>query len=113
MRIWDLQPNKLCRQHLLGEHRELHAIWTYLTTNKGSSYRKHPETLRWEGKLKALFNRHTALIREMEQRGYNHHTPLDLTKVDLTGQSEKQDQFINTIKEQIENIKSKHCSCNV
>lgn len=27
MRIWDLSPKRLCRNHLLGEHRELHAIW--------------------------------------------------------------------------------------
>jgi hypothetical protein len=25
MRIWDIEPRKLCRNHLLGEHRELHA----------------------------------------------------------------------------------------
>jgi hypothetical protein len=24
MRIWDLPPERLCRQHLLGEHREGH-----------------------------------------------------------------------------------------
>jgi len=28
MRIWDIPPKRLCRSHLLGEHRELHAIWS-------------------------------------------------------------------------------------
>ena len=34
MRIWDIAAHKLCRNHLLGEHRELHAIWSILTTGK-------------------------------------------------------------------------------
>ena len=34
MRIWDLKPEILCDKHLLGEHRELHAIWSVLTLNK-------------------------------------------------------------------------------
>ena len=42
MRIWDVPPECLCRQHLLGEHRELHAIWTILTTGK-TGYTRHPE----------------------------------------------------------------------
>ena len=66
----------LCRQHLLGEHRELHAIWMILTRGK-RGYRNHPETQRWHGKLRALFNRHARLVREFERRGYRHHTPLD------------------------------------
>ena len=27
MRVWDISTEKLCKNHLLGEHRELHAIW--------------------------------------------------------------------------------------
>ncbi|HEX6642404.1 MAG TPA: pyrimidine dimer DNA glycosylase/endonuclease V, partial [Thermoanaerobaculia bacterium] len=34
MRIWDVDPAELCRAHLLGEHRELHAIWTILTQDR-------------------------------------------------------------------------------
>lgn len=34
MRIWDIPPDKLCRNHLLGEHNELHAIWNILTLEK-------------------------------------------------------------------------------
>lgn len=75
MRIWVLSPKKLCQNHLLGEHRELHAIWSVLVNgNKG--YAHHPKTLRWKGKLKALFGRHEALVREMSTRGYRHRSPL-------------------------------------
>src|SRR6516225_12082778 len=61
MRIWDVDPALLCRQHLLGEHRELHAVWTILTTDS-AGYRRHPETLRWEGRLGALARRHDRLV---------------------------------------------------
>ena len=68
MRIWDILPKKLCRNHLLGEHRELHAIWSVIVNGK-TGYAKHPETLRWKGKLKALYCRHEALVIEMTARG--------------------------------------------
>ena len=35
MRIWDVRPEELCRLHLFGEHRELHAIWAILTRDEG------------------------------------------------------------------------------
>jgi Pyrimidine dimer DNA glycosylase len=76
MRIWDIALRRLCRAHLLGEHRELHAIWTVLTQGK-TGYSRHPETLRWKGKLRALFLRHEAQVLEMRRRGYQHHSPLD------------------------------------
>lgn len=76
MRIWDVPPRELCRNHLLGEHRELHALWTILTKHT-SGFKNHPETLRWRGKLKALYHRHEQLVKEMHRRGYAHHTPLD------------------------------------
>lgn len=109
MRIWDLDPALLCRAHLLGEHRELHAIWTVLTTNK-KGYSKHPETLRWRGKLKALYARHDRLVEEMERRGYNHKTPLD--KKLATGNS-TQEAFVHTPTEQREIIRKKDCACRV
>jgi len=79
MRIWDISPNKLCRNHLLGEHRELHAMWVVITENK-KGYSKHPETIRWRGRLKAMYLRHEELVKEMKQRGYDHKSPLDKRK---------------------------------
>lgn len=109
MRIWDVTPKILCRQHLLGEHRELHALWTILTEGK-QGYRKHPETLRWEGKLAALFRRHELLVEEICSRGYQHHSPLDISLA--TGASQ-QDSFVNSIDEQKVLLKKKGCTCNV
>lgn len=107
MRIWDIPPSSLCRQHLLGEHRELHAIWSVITKNK-KGYSKHPETMRWVGKLKALYIRHQALVQEIKKRGYFHKSDL---LVRLATGSREQDVFINTISEQIEILKKKKCFC--
>jgi len=109
MRIWDIPVEKLCRNHLLGEHRELHALWTIITENK-KGYSKHPETLRWKGKLKALYNRHEELVREMEKRGYNHKSPLDIKYA--TGK-EKQDKLIDSIEKQIQILNDKGCKCEI
>ena len=76
VRIWDVEPDVLCDRHLLGEHRELHAVWSILTTGK-RGYANHPETLRWRGRLKALYARHDRLVDEMKRRGFDHRSPLD------------------------------------
>ena len=109
MRIWDIHPKHLCRQHLLGEHRELHAIWSVLTKNK-KGYSKHPETIRWKGKLKALYKRHELLLKEMKSRGYNEQSPLNKN---LAKGSSKQTIFINSIKEQKQILKRKGCNCYI
>lgn len=107
MRVWDIEPKKLCRKHLLGEHRELHAIWTILTTNK-KGYRNHPETKRWEGKLAALYRRHENQVQEMVARKYQHHSPLD-AKFAVGGKVQR--SLVNTIEEQIELLTNKDCDC--
>lgn len=109
MRIWDLPPSILCRAHLLGEHRELHAIWTVLVEGK-TGYANHPETIRWRGKLAALSQRHAALVQEMERRGYRHASPLDEA---LATGSAVQDVFIDPPERQIELLRAKGCDCAV
>jgi hypothetical protein len=109
MRIWDLPPRVLCRQHLLGEHRELHALWRILTEGKGG-YARHPETRRWHGKHAALYSRHEALVAEMTRRGYRHHSPLDPT---LATGNAVQDEFVDTPQRQILLLQGKGCTCAV
>ena len=101
MRIWDISPQYLCRNHLLGEHRELHAIWVVITEKK-NGYSKHPETIRWQGKLKAMCLRHEKLVKEMTIRGYAHKSPLDKRKA--TGKS-RQDVFVDDPAKQIQLLK--------
>jgi hypothetical protein len=109
LRIWDLDPSLLCRQHLLGEHRELHAIWNVITQGK-KGYSRHPETLRWKGKLAALHRRHSALVEEMGIRGYSHRSLLD--KNLATGKT-CQDVFIDDPVSQLRMLCDKECDCLV
>src|SRR5579883_1035759 len=106
MRIWDLPPRLLCRRHLLGEHRELHAVWSILTKGK-TGYSSHPETLRWKGKLKALFARHERLVAEMARRGYRHASPL----VGKASGSAVQKSRLHSLAEQRKILRDKGCPC--
>lgn len=107
MRIWDIDPSHLCRNHLLGEHRELHAIWNILTQDR-RGYRSHPETRRWEGRLAALFRRHELLVAEMRRRGFEHRSELDPALA--TGLA-TQEELIDSIDRQIEILRMKGCGC--
>ena len=109
MRVWDVSPRLLCRKHLLGEHRELHGLWNILTKHKGKGgYSRHPETLRWVGKTKALYMRHEQLVTEMGKRGYQHHSPLNKK---LAKGSATQKTFIDSPAIQRNVLKQKPCDC--
>ncbi len=109
MRIWDIHPKHLCRKHLLAEHRELHGLWNILTKHKGKGgYSRHPETLRWLGREKALYLRHEALVKELIRRKYKHRTPLDKR---LARGLSTQEILLNTLKEQKIILKNKPCEC--
>lgn len=107
MRIWDIPPAQMCRQHLLGEHRELHGLWNILTQGK-TGYSRHPETLRWHGKLAALYRRHEELVAEIERRGYRHGSPLDPT---LATGADVQDVYVDPPARQYELLRAKGCGC--
>jgi hypothetical protein len=72
VRMWLVDPELMCRAHLLGEHRELHTFIGAL--NAGHSVRGYIE----RGLLEpaSLWWRHAKLVQEMLQRGYRHHSPL-------------------------------------
>ena len=109
MRIWDLSPDRLCRAHLLAEHRELHGLWVILTQGR-KAYANHPEVNRWRGKLRALYLRHEALAAEMLRRSYRHATPLNpALATGLAGQ----DAFVDTPERQVAILREKGCGCAV
>jgi hypothetical protein len=109
VRIWDLDVGLLCDRHLLGEHRELHAVWTVLTTGK-RGYVRHPETLRWHGRLAALFARHEAEVAEMRRRGFRHASPLDAR---LATGSREQTELVDSVDAQRERLAGRGCGCAV
>ncbi len=109
MRIWDVHPKHLCRVHLLAEHRELHGLWNILTKHGGrGGYAHHPETLRWVGKTRALYDRHESLVKEFARRGYDHRTPLDRRLARGKG---GQRVFLATVQRQKDILRAKPCPC--
>lgn len=76
MRMWNLLPELMCRQHLLGEHNELHKLHGCL--KKGKNLNGYINSGLVE--LHRLEHRHKELVREMKRRGYEHHSPLVLNK---------------------------------
>ena len=109
MRIWDIDPVHLCDQHLLGEHRELHAIWSILTTEK-QGYAQHPETRRWRGRLAALYARHGEQVNEMRSRGFRHLSPLNPRLA--TGVAQ-QSELVDPIDAQRARLTARACGCRV
>lgn len=107
MRIWDIPVECLCRKHLLGEHAELHAMWAIITGDR-RGFANHPETIRWRGKLKALYNRHEAQADEMRERGYKHRSDLDYNQA--RGE-DVQDSFVYAYREQIADLSSRCSEC--
>lgn len=107
MRIWDISPSLICNRHLLGEHRELHAIWAIITEGK-KGYRHHPEIKRWQGKLKALFLRHEEIVTEMKARGFRHASFLNES---LASGLSKQDVYLDSPEKQLQILKEKDCLC--
>lgn len=74
MRMWMIDPKLMCRRHLLGEHRELHALIGIL--RKGTSIQGYLDKNLIE--VYNIPNRHEEIVKEMRIRGYRHKSPLKI-----------------------------------
>jgi len=72
--MWNIDPKKLCRKHLLGEHLEMHMFAGSI--NKKISMKGYLDKGFLE--IHNLKKRHDALVEEMKSRGYNHKSPLPM-----------------------------------
>ena len=72
MRMWNVSPKLLCRKHLLGEHRETHALIGCIS--RGKSIRGYIDKGLVE--VHNIINRHNELVEEMVNRGYNHQSEI-------------------------------------
>lgn len=72
MRMWNLETNKMCDRHLLGEHVETHMMVGCL--NKGKSVQGYINKGLIE--IHNVKNRHEELAREMKSRGFTHKSKL-------------------------------------
>lgn len=75
--MWCVPPEYLCRNHLMGEHAELHQlVGTILRHPNGEAIAKgHAE----EGNIDTtrIGRRHAKLATEITNRGYNHDSPIE------------------------------------
>ena len=72
VRMWNIPPRHLCRQHLLGEHVEMHMFAGTLL--KGISIAGYIRDGLVE--TRHIIDRHDELVAEMLRRGYNHNSPM-------------------------------------
>jgi hypothetical protein len=72
MRQWNVKPELMCNQHLLGEHVEMHMFVG--TLNKGKSIKGYIDTGLVE--VHNLRKRHDEIAKEMEKRGFSHNSLL-------------------------------------
>jgi len=68
-----VNPKIMCRQHLLGEHAEIHMFIGTISRRK--SVKGYLE----KGLLEVhnLYSRHEELVKEMKRRGYHHHSDVE------------------------------------
>jgi len=88
MRMWMINPKILCRQHLLGEHSEIHK-------HRHNFIKKHSINKRIQlGQIEpaSMSIRHDELVIEMLNRGYNHKSDYEMP--DLSYLNEHQRYFI-------------------
>jgi hypothetical protein len=94
MRVWDVDPRKLCRQNPLGEHQDY------------AGYRNHSESKRWIGNLTALSYGHDRLVDEVTRLGYGYFS----SSPELEGIMQ-QDEFLLSVFEQEELHRARDCDC--
>ncbi|MCX8154022.1 MAG: pyrimidine dimer DNA glycosylase/endonuclease V [Candidatus Bathyarchaeota archaeon] len=70
--MWMVDPKIMCRNHLLGEHSEIHMF--ACTIEAGRSIKGYIEKGLLE--IHNLYNRHEALAHELRSRGYQHNSKL-------------------------------------
>ena len=73
--MWGINPELLCKKHLLGEHGEIHK-------HRHNFVKQHKITKRITPVVQiepeSMEKRHNELAEEMTRRGYNHNSPYEL-----------------------------------
>ena len=72
MRMWMVNPRRMCDQHLLGEHVELHMLVGSLRLKKSLAGFVANGLI----EVASIRRRHQELAREMARRGFRHQSPL-------------------------------------
>lgn len=87
-RMWCVPPAILCRNHLLGEHKELHQLVGAIRKGRWKVIEGHAKLGQVE--TRSITARHEEIVQELLRRGYSHRSPLpdypptDIGRVDPT-----------------------------
>lgn len=74
-RMWLVDPEMLCDNHLLGEHKELHQLVGHIQAGNTAVIEGHASKNQID--TSKILERHEELVEEMERRGFNHRSPLE------------------------------------
>lgn len=106
MRMWMVNPTMLCRNHLLGEHQEIHMLIGCILKNRNI------EGFVKKGFVTTNFHeiicRHNELVFEMLKRGYCHNSPVENL---FREQFPKKPENYISIKYNIKTLKNRCSKC--
>lgn len=94
MRMWNVDPKRLCNRHLCGEHVEMHMFAG--TLMKGKSIQGYVNKGLVESQR--IKERHNELAVEMVRRGMNHKSPLNFYTTLQVGSVDVKESLIELTK---------------
>jgi len=107
MRMWGINPKLLCRQHLLGEHNEIHKHRHNFVKHHRITGRIYPIVLIEPENME---KRHNELAQEMINRGYNHNSPYEQPDLSYLKNEERFAKI--SIDKSISDLKSRCSECS-
>lgn len=103
MRMWEVNCQYLCNQHLLGEHLEMHMFAGAI--RKGTSIKGYLQKGLVNPRM--ITKRHNELAKEMRNRGMKHQSPLKLSRKNLPEGSVDKQVSLMTLIERCSNCKKR------
>jgi len=107
--MWLVDPKLLCRQHLLGEHLEIH-MFVGILRCRSISIKGYLDGGLLQ--MDKLFDRHEELAIEMKRRGYNHKSPLDKKEVENLIRLWSSNGFVN-VEENLKELRKRCLECKM
>lgn len=111
-RMWMVDPKILCKNHLLGEHKEIHQLLGSIKRKIGiTGYVKNNCV-----EVTSLVERHDILAEEIVRRGWNHKSPIlysqeDILKMACSYLPESEVQYIVDAKASLLDLKNRCSNC--
>jgi hypothetical protein len=74
--MWLTETSMLCKDHLLGEHSELHKLVGGIRNHPHGKAIADGQAAKGNVDTRVIEQRHAELVQEMRRRGYDHDSPL-------------------------------------